>query len=401
MQPTLTGIQAGEIQRWRFLHAGIHDSINLQVVPMIARGANAQLALQGRLAATPAQQARTVQEVCPVTADPGAGPSVAVVPQFEIAVDGLTRTSIRRIGGRSESGGMATNYLQSGYRSDVLIAFPHEGTYCVLNQAAAPGERVKGQGPATTQLLATVIVKGGKPVTANIETYVEQALYDNNKGNKSLPAPALKGDLTPWKAMADLKDAIITSAPQKVNFVIGVVLPKNNPPLNLPSGCPNAPKEGKVFYVNCNSYDPDRIDFTRQVGSTDDWLLTSANGFEEPHIFHIHVNPFEVMDVKELGSGKSIFGPNGECLVKPNALGLENQYCGMWHTFRDTVFVQNGYQVQVRTKYDRYIGEFVIHCHLLDHEDDGMMTNIAIVSEASAPGGGLGIPGMKHGEKPE
>jgi hypothetical protein len=48
----------------------------------------------------------------------------------------------------------------------------------------------------------------------------------------------------------------------------------------------------------------------------------------------------------------------------------------------------------IRTKYDRYIGEFVIHCHILDHEDRGMMTNIQIGPNLSAPGNGIGMPGM-------
>lgn len=93
--------------------------------------------------------------------------------------------------------------------------------------------------------------------------------------------------------------------------------------------------------------------------------------------------------------GNSIFGPNGKCLVPPDSVGLQNQYCNMWHTFKDTVFVQNDYQVHIRTTYDRYIGEYVIHCHILDHEDSGMMANVLILPDASAPGGGLGMPGMR------
>ena len=393
VQPTLMGIKAGEIQRWRFIHGGIHDTINVQVIPMVTKGPNAKLAFQGGLAGTPAQQEKVVQEVCPTTV-PDSEPPVEQVPQFEIAVDGLTRNSMRRIGGQSISGGMGTNFLQPGYRSDVLIVFPHAGTYCVLNQAATPNERVKGQGPTTAQLLATVVVQAGKPIATDLEKYLEQALYDGNKGDKGLPDAALKGlltgDLTPWRGMSDLKDEAVASDLQKVNFVIGSV---STPP----PACPPPPAvPATVFYVNCNMYDPDRIDFTRQVGTTDDWQLTSKGGFAEPHIFHIHVNPFEVMDVKDEASGKSIFGPHGECLVKPDDRGLQNQYCGMWHTVRDTIFVQNGYQVMVRTKYQRYIGEFVIHCHILDHEDSGMMTNIQIVPDASAAGGGIGMPGMKH-----
>ena len=44
-----------------------------------------------------------------------------------------------------------------------------------------------------------------------------------------------------------------------------------------------------------------------------------------------------------------------------------------------------GYTVTVRTRYQRYIGEFVLHCHILDHEDQGMMQNVAIVLPGGTP----------------
>ena len=89
---------------------------------------------------------------------------------------------------------------------------------------------------------------------------------------------------------------------------------------------------------------------------------------------------------------------HGHCTkdIVPDSQGLANQYCGLWHTFRDTLFVENNYYVKIRTHYDRYIGEYVIHCHILDHEDAGMMLNIEIVPDLKAPGGGIGMAGMKH-----
>ena len=36
-----------------------------------------------------------------------------------------------------------------------------------------------------------------------------------------------------------------------------------------------------------------------------------------------------------------------------------------------------------------------MHCHILDHEDSGMMVNVLIVPDASALSGGLGMAGMK------
>jgi len=409
VQPTLQGIAAGDIQRWRFIHGGIHDTVNLQIVPMNTTNPKASLALKGVLSGTPNEQAALIADLCPVTV-PDSSKPVELVPQFEIAADGLTRTAIRPIGvnKKSVSGGIGSNFLQPGYRSDVLLMFPRDGTYCVLNQAATPAERANagpnggpgGQGPNKTQLLATVIVSGGKAVTDDPQSYIQQALYDANKMDPSLPATALEGlrtgNLNPWRGMDDLKDAVVNNDIQKADFFIGNPPFPPSPPATPPKK-PGDPWTGAFgFFINYKSYDPDRIDFTRQVNTTDDWVLSSQG---EPHIFHIHVNPFQVMDVLYAKPGekpKSIFGPNGECLVPADELGLQNQYCGMWHEFKDTIFVQNDYQVLVRTHYDRYIGEFVIHCHILDHEDGGMMTNIQIVPDLKAVGGGIGMTGMKH-----
>ena len=74
------------------------------------------------------------------------------------------------------------------------------------------------------------------------------------------------------------------------------------------------------------------------------------------HPFHIHVNPFQV---KRLG-------PDGEPQI-------------VW---RDTLFVSGG-PVEVRTRYQRFIGTFVLHCHILDHEDHGMMELVTIVTPPS------------------
>jgi FtsP/CotA-like multicopper oxidase with cupredoxin domain len=387
VQPTLT-MPAGEIQRWRFIHAGIHDTVNLQIVPMVENAPEAALALRGALTGNAKDQAQIIQQLCPTLVPDGSRP-VALVPQFEIAADGLTRSAINPIGvdQKSQSGGIGTNFLQPGYRSDVLVAFPHGGTYCLLNQAATPAERPHpggggGQGPTETQLLATVIVSGGKPVAGDLGAFIRQSLYDGNRNDRDLPKPALdgllRGDLSPWRGMPEEGPASNSSNPRKASFFIGDLVPHD-------------PKTFG-FFINGKAYDPDRIDkeFTMQVNATEDWLLTAQG---EPHIYHIHVNPFEIMDVTF--KGKSIFGPEGKCLVPPDSLGLENQYCGLWHAFKDTIFVQNDYEVHIRTTYDRYIGEYVMHCHILDHEDSGMMANILIVPDASAPGGGLGMPGMK------
>jgi FtsP/CotA-like multicopper oxidase with cupredoxin domain len=377
VQPTMT-LPAGQIQRWRFVHAGIHDTINLQVVRATPVGTN-NLIATSTLSGNRKQQLTQLLTACQANPD-------TLIPQFEIASDGLTRVKLREVHANSVGGVLESNYLQPGYRSDILVVFPTDGDYCLLDQAAPASERATngagGQGPSTPQLLAYVHVRGGRPVTANLRDYVTQALYD---ANPQLPTPVRDGlragDLKPWAPFVELPPPSGTET-QKANFAI-----------TFPAGATNP-----LFQVNGQSYDPDVVNITRQVNTTDDWVLTAQG---EPHIFHIHVNPFEVVDVTttlQNGQQQSIFDKDGNCLpgvVSGDQQQLANQYCGMFHTFRDTIFVENNYQVHIRTRYDRYIGEYVLHCHILDHEDAGMMLNISIVPDINQPRGGIGMV-MRH-----
>ncbi len=381
VQPTIT-VPAGQIQRWRFVHAGVHDTINLQIVPSVPQSERNNLLATSSFKGSRQEQEADVLQQCPAS-------EPTLLPQFEIASDGLTLKRIHTLAGRTTSGSDGANYLQPGYRSDILVAFPHEGWYCLLDQAAALGQRFHpgkgtggGSGRSTPQLLGIIHVVGGSSIVGDVGQFIEDALY---AANPQLPDPVRSGlksgNLEPWAPFVESPPA--TPGPQqKALFAINAALP--GPPL---------------FQINGQSYDPNVVNFKRQVNTTDDWSLTSTG---EPHIFHIHVNPFEVMDVKQIlknGTEVSIFDTDGHCRkdLPRDPQGLALQYCGMWHTFRDTVFVENNYRVLIRTTYDRYIGEFVIHCHVLDHEDAGMMLNIEIVPDLSAPGGGLGMTGMRHG----
>jgi FtsP/CotA-like multicopper oxidase with cupredoxin domain len=376
VQPTLT-IKAGEIQRWRFIHEGIHDTINLQIVKSTRPPTGTDFVASSALKGNRLQQAAEVSKECVATED-------TLVPQFQIATDGLTLTKIQPLRGESAPGVEGSNYLQPGYRSDILVVFPSDGHYCLLDQAAPESQRVTtgknginggGSGPSQPQLLAYIDVEGGKVVGGDLQQYVEQALYD---GNPQLPPPVRNGlkagNLTPWAPFTELPPLTDpTAKPQPAVFTIG----------------------SAGFTVNGLTYNPDVVNITKQVNTVDAWDLTASG---EPHIYHIHVNPFEVMDVTQDSDGKSIYDASGNC--RPDVLKdkaqLAIQYCHMWHTFKDTMFVEPGYTVHTHTLYDRYIGEYVLHCHILDHEDAGMMLNINIVPDLGAPGGGLGM-GTMHG----
>jgi suppressor of ftsI len=88
-----------------------------------------------------------------------------------------------------------------------------------------------------------------------------------------------------------------------------------------------------------------------KLGDLEEWTLRNTD--DEDHVFHIHVNDFQVMSV------------NGQPY---NARGLE-----------DTVVLPQGGEVVVRIPFKDFVGKFVYHCHILPHEDTGMMGIVEVV----------------------
>jgi L-ascorbate oxidase len=110
-----------------------------------------------------------------------------------------------------------------------------------------------------------------------------------------------------------------------------------------------------------------------------------VNGQPVNHPFHIHVNPFEVVRItKTVGDKEIDIFDNGHCTEldlkdpKTGKPSPDPQYCDQIGVFRDTIFVKSGYQIYARSHYTDFDGAFVLHCHILDHEDKGMMQNVII-----------------------
>lgn len=189
----------------------------------------------------------------------------------------------------------------------------------------------------TQQVLAKIVVRGetknmGLPCAAN------------------QPCPRLAG-MRPHKTITDKE---LDGPNQKVVFNIAPrICPVEGKPC-LPCPDPKAPECKTRFMINDIPFSNNNV---RQLtlGTASEWELSSALA---SHPFHIHVNPFEVERLNPLGKPERIW--------------------------RDTLFVIQGEPpVKIRSRYQRYIGKFVLHCHILDHEDQGMMQIVEIVP----PGG--------------
>ncbi len=109
---------------------------------------------------------------------------------------------------------------------------------------------------------------------------------------------------------------------------------------------------GKEFLpqINGKSFDPNVVNVRPELGTVEEWTL--KNTTDEQHPFHIHVNDFQVMSV----NGKP-YRANG---------------------YQDTVLVPADGEVVIRIPFDDYPGTFVFHCHILGHEDAGMMAVVEV-----------------------
>jgi L-ascorbate oxidase len=329
IMPLVTNVQAGRIERWRFVHAGVRNTIKLQFQPMRANAPSF-----ARLAA--ADQSRWISDNC--TGD--------IVPHWEIAADGLTRAQIVE---RSET------TFQPGYRTDALVAFPKPGRYCVLDLAAPAAGSVTAE-QESRQFLGAVDVGPGQNVTTDqLKGLIRVTLMIAN--DRFMP-PALHD------AIRDaLLDDLRIPAFEPHKSISADEVDGKQPPLTFNIDVSMSPP---LFEVDGRPYDPGRVDRTLQLGKVEEWSLHATEIAGHP--FHIHVNPFQIV---------TITNPAGVD-VSETGEADDKEYADMKGVWKDTIFIKPGYTVTMRTRYQRYIGEFVLHCHILDHEDQGMMENVLI-----------------------
>jgi FtsP/CotA-like multicopper oxidase with cupredoxin domain len=99
------------------------------------------------------------------------------------------------------------------------------------------------------------------------------------------------------------------------------------------------------------------------VGSTEVWELYNASA--DAHPMHIHEVTFEVLDRQAI----HIDEDDGTVVVADSAAHPREP----WETgFKDTVIAYPGQVTRVRIRFDRP-GQFVWHCHIVEHEDNEMM----------------------------
>lgn len=185
---------------------------------------------------------------------------------------------------------------------------------------------------------------------------------------------------------------------------------------------PSAARSGKGYLprhsINGKLFEDQRVDQCMTLDTAEEWKLVNKTT-NIAHPFHIHINPFQIVELFQpnLPEAKD---PNNKCYVNPDdpeswkpCHPLQSPWV-WWDTFN----IPTGQQIDVtskctqsgqvkkefcpaklqdhiectdtactefipgyfkmRSRFVDFTGEYVLHCHVLAHEDRGMMELVAV-----------------------
>lgn len=116
------------------------------------------------------------------------------------------------------------------------------------------------------------------------------------------------------------------------------------------------------FTINGLTFDPQRVDDIINLGALEVWDIENTSNMAHP--FHIHGNSFQVVS-----------RTNGVRPIRDYELG-----------WKDVIVVHSEETVRIIKSFEDYAdpeGPYMSHCHILEHEDAGMMTHWVVVDQST------------------
>ncbi|QUW23352.1 multicopper oxidase domain-containing protein [Sporosarcina sp. Marseille-Q4063] len=107
--------------------------------------------------------------------------------------------------------------------------------------------------------------------------------------------------------------------------------------------------------INGKKFDPDRIDFTQQQGVTEVWEI-----YNKPDMMGGMIHPFH------------IHGAQFKIISRDGKAPPENE-----RGWKDSFSIKPDERVKIAIQF-KHKGVFMFHCHILEHEDNGMMGQVKV-----------------------
>ncbi|WMP19439.1 multicopper oxidase domain-containing protein [Thiothrix lacustris] len=124
-------------------------------------------------------------------------------------------------------------------------------------------------------------------------------------------------------------------------------------------------EDTRQYFISNLKFNTNRINETVLLGSVEEWEIVNLHAEHNSslhinHPFHLHVNWLQVMEIHH-ADGTVEYPNNGR---------------GRW---MDNIDVPFRGKVVVRIRFEKFPGVTVFHCHVLAHEDEGMMYLVEVV----------------------
>jgi FtsP/CotA-like multicopper oxidase with cupredoxin domain len=211
------------------------------------------------------------------------------------------------------------------------IAAPFELKELLLS----PGERAEvlvqgNRSPGQYQLLSLPYDRGGMPMMGH-----------------GMGSSAPESNQPQVIATIIYQDAVAKTLPLPQKLMAVESLPKPTQTRRIEMSMTMGMGMQMAFLFNGKTFDMNRVDAAVKLGTTEDWELVNVDPDGMEHSFHLHTNPFQVID--------------------------RNGKTDPYQAWEDTLRVRANETVRIRIPFRDFVGKTVYHCHVLDHEDLGMM----------------------------
>jgi FtsP/CotA-like multicopper oxidase with cupredoxin domain len=221
----------------------------------------------------------------------------------------------------------ALTVLSPGNRMSMAVTAPTTpGTYYFMDGWGGEEARLNASGEGYYYVLATLVVEGN-PVTTAPPVFAPQE------------ADPL------WK---ETPDFIRTFSLEQLTTIDGVDPSTGQPIINIDN-----------FYINGKKFG-EGVMPQLEIGTVEEWTILNAGPLNHP--FHIHQGVFIVTKINGFPIQPDMKFPDANAANYVSPL--------------DTIMVPAFGSVTIRFRALDFPGKYVFHCHILEHEDEGMMSPV-------------------------
>ena len=234
--------------------------------------------------------------------------------------------------------------LQAPVLMNRLRLAPGERAEILLDLREDSGKFLRLQS-YSAEITPTTIERVNMRAPLDMQTFDLMSIRVGEAGNNGLDIPNQLVTIETLRA----EDAVLTRP-----FILRQGMGGNMGNRGMGSGG-TSNMEG-MFTINDKSMNMQRIDETVRLGDTEIWAIT--NEADMAHPFHIHDIQFQILD------------RNGQAPVAGEA------------GWKDTVLVLPNETVRVITRFEDFADKdipYMYHCHILEHEDAGMMGQFVVI----------------------